>query len=93
MPTWKQAALDDRQRIVAFIADDNPMAAIALGDALMEKAGQLDAFPMSGRTGRVQGTRELVVHSHYVLVYRVMGGAAEVLRVLHTSQRWPAQAP
>ena len=43
MPVWKQTTLDDRKRIVDYIVADNPMAGIALGDALIEKAGQLDA--------------------------------------------------
>lgn len=82
-------AISDRQKITAYIAQDNPMAAIELGDLLMEKSGLLDQHPMMGRTGRVKGTRELVVHANYLLIYRVVGGVAEVLRVKHAAQQWP----
>jgi plasmid stabilization system protein ParE len=45
--------------------------------------------PALYRAGRVKGTRELVVRPNYVLVYRVLPDAVEVLRVLHATQQWP----
>ena len=46
--------------------------------------------PGIGRVGRVPGTRELVVDkTPYVLPYRVLDNDIEILRVLHTSRRWP----
>ncbi|MGN6653381.1 type II toxin-antitoxin system RelE/ParE family toxin [Trinickia sp.] len=42
------------------------------------------------RTGRVAGTREVVAHPNYVVVYRVTGTAVLVLRVLHARQQYPA---
>ncbi len=89
MPLWKPAAIADRKRITAYIAQDNPRAAIELGDLLMEKALKLDQYPALGRMGRVKGTRELVVHENYMLIYRVVGSGAEVLRIKHVAQRWP----
>lgn len=89
MPIWKQTALDDRKHIVDYIVADNLMAGITLGDTLIEKAGQLDAFPMLGRAGRVPNTRELVVHPNYILIYRVVDDMVEILRVKHAAQQWP----
>lgn len=89
MPIWKPAALADRRGIIEYIAQDNPLAAIELGDLLIAQAEQLDQHPTSGRIGRVKGTRELVVHPNYILVYRIVGKTAEVLRVKHAAQRWP----
>jgi toxin ParE1/3/4 len=86
---WKPAAIADRKRITQHIARDNPRAAIEMGDMLMQKAETLDLHPMLGRVGRVEGTRELVVHPNYILIYRVVGKVAEVLRVKHAAQKWP----
>ena len=55
----------------------------------MEKAELLDQHPMLGRLGRIKGTRELVAHPNYILIYRLVGEVAEVLRVKHAAQQWP----
>jgi toxin ParE1/3/4 len=89
VPVWKPTAIADRKSITAYIAQDNPMAAIEMGDMLMQKAAQLDQHPKLGRTGRVTGTRELVVHPNYILIYRIVGESVEVLRVKHAAQKWP----
>ena len=89
MPLWKPAAVADRKRIINFIVQDNPRAAIEMGDLLIQKAATLDQFPMQGRVGRVKGTRELVAHPNYILIFRVVGKVAEVLRVKHAAQKWP----
>jgi toxin ParE1/3/4 len=89
LPLWKPAAIADRKRITVHIAKDSPRAAIDLGDMLIQKAAQLDQSPMQGRIGRVKGTRELVAHPNYIIIYRVAGKAAEVLRVKHAAQKWP----
>ena len=92
MPLWRPAAIADRKSITAYITQDKPQAAIEMGDMLMDKANQLDQHPMLGRVGRVKGTRELVAHPNYILIYRLVGGVAEVLRVKHSAQQWPSQA-
>lgn len=48
--------------------------------------------PTLYKTGRVRGTREIVVRPNYVMVYRIEedGGALAVLRVLHAAQQWPS---
>lgn len=89
MPLWRPAAIADRKAIIAYIAQDNPRAAVELGDMLMEKAAMLDQQPAMGRVGRVKGTRELVAHPNYIVIYRIVGKAVEVLRVKHAAQKWP----
>ncbi|MFC3441026.1 type II toxin-antitoxin system RelE/ParE family toxin [Sphingobium rhizovicinum] len=42
-----------------------------------------------GRPGRVTGTRELIVHRNYMLIYDVVGDVVRILRILHTRRQWP----
>ncbi|PWR21782.1 type II toxin-antitoxin system RelE/ParE family toxin [Zavarzinia compransoris] len=86
---WSRQARTDRQDIRAFIARDNPMAALALDRQLADRASQLVFNPHQGRKGRLPGTRELVAHHNYVLVYAVTDDAVQILRVLHVARRWP----
>ena len=70
-------------------AADNPAAALALDELFSEKAGRLVDHPGLGRPGRVAGTRELVAHRNYILVYDLAGDLVRVLRVLHAARQWP----
>jgi plasmid stabilization system protein ParE len=54
-----------------------------------EKAALLTRFPALGHPGRVPGTRELLAHRHYFLIYRIRGDQIQILRLLHTSRQWP----
>jgi plasmid stabilization system protein ParE len=47
-------------------------------------------MPYIGRSGRIDGTRELVVSgTPYVVAYTVSGEKVTVLAVLHGARRWP----
>jgi addiction module toxin, RelE/StbE family len=51
---------------------------------------QLIRHPESGRIGRVDGTRELVIdRTPYIAAYRIAGDTVRILRVLHGAQQWP----
>ena len=90
MLIWKLSAVSDRRRIAKYIAKDNPMAAVELVDLLIKTAEMLEENPKIGRTGRMKYTREAIAHPNYVLVYEVSTNAITILRILHTSQAWPA---
>jgi len=47
----------------------------------------LEALPNRGRLGRIAGTREL--QAPYIIIYRVIEEAVEILRVYHAAQDWP----
>lgn len=87
---WLPRAVRSFERQIDHVADHNPTAAIALGDAIETTIARLSSYPDSGRPGRVPGTRELVIPgTPYVVVYRVEPYAAVILRVLHGAQEWP----
>ncbi len=77
--------------IHAYIARDHMRTAGTVVRTIHHTVSlQLTTAPLSGRPGRIKGTRELVVpHLPYVVAYRIRDDAAQVLRVLHTSIRWP----
>ncbi len=51
---------------------------------------QLAAFPMSGRSGRVQGTRELVIsNTPFIAAYAIDRGRIVILALYHGAQQWP----
>ncbi len=47
------------------------------------------ALHLPDKPGRVYGTRELVLHRHYLAVYRVRGEEVHILTVLRTATQWP----
>lgn len=68
---WTLEAIQDREAIYDYVEADNPIAALALDELFEEKAGRLIDHPGLGRLGRIAGTRELVAHQNYILIYDV----------------------
>ena len=87
---WSPAAAQDLLRIVEYIAQENPSAAKRIAEAIYGGAGSLRSYPLRGRLGRVEGTRELPLSPlPFVVVYRVTHDAVEIANVVHGAQRWP----
>ncbi|MEP6564724.1 MAG: type II toxin-antitoxin system RelE/ParE family toxin [Mesorhizobium sp.] len=91
---WSQFALSDRDGIFTHIEADNPAAAIAIDERIVDAINRLRDFPQSGRAGRLAGTRELViVGTPYVAAYQLTNRTIRILRVLHGARRWPDDLP
>jgi len=86
---WTAEAQQDRADIWEYIATDNPIAAIEMDALFSAAAEQLGTHPLSGSLGKVAGTRELIAHENYRLVYEIDDEAAWVLALVHTARRWP----
>jgi toxin ParE1/3/4 len=86
---WKRQAYQDLLRIGERIAKDSPASALKLLNSIRAQVNSLAEHPYIGRAGDVPGTRELVVHSHYIVYYRVIGRGIEVLRIKHSARRRP----
>ncbi|GHV53262.1 plasmid stabilization protein [Deltaproteobacteria bacterium] len=86
---WSVVAERDLNAIVEYIAQDNIHAALDMDELLRNSAAGLGIFPNQGRAGRIPGTRELLVRKQYILVYRVVDDAVEIVTALHTSRQWP----
>ncbi len=51
---------------------------------------QLATFPMSGRAGRIPGTRELVIsNTPFIAAYAIDQNRIVILAVYHGAQQWP----
>lgn len=72
-----------------YVAQDAPLAALELDELIELKAEQLLERPQLYRAGRKRGTREMVVHPHYIVIYRVSKDLVEILRVKHSARQWP----
>lgn len=86
---WRAEALADLKSIVEYIADRNAPAARRLHSAIEACAERLRQRPYLYRRGRVEGTREAVVHSNYILIYEVGADAVEITAVVHSRRRYP----
>ncbi len=87
---WAQFAIEDRLQIFEYISQENPIAAITCDEEIGKQVGSLIRFPEIGRTGRVEGTRELVISgTPFIVAYEVDLQKIHILRVLHGSQMWP----
>jgi addiction module RelE/StbE family toxin len=87
---WSIFAQTDRDEIFDYIEGDSLQAAIVVDNRIRVQIERLAEFPESGRPGRVEGTRELVIHrTPYIAAYRTVGDTVRILRVLHGAQRWP----
>jgi addiction module RelE/StbE family toxin len=82
---WTDEAIADLRQLVAFISNDNPAAAVKLGETLIQKSMMLAAHPRLGRRlrdSRKDVLRELIVPP-YRLIYEIEDVASSVyIRVL-----------
>lgn len=87
---WLRTALANLDAEAEYIARDNPAAAARVVEAITEAVERLRQHPAMGRSGRIPGTRELVVSdTPYIVPYRVRENEVEILRIFHAARRWP----
>ncbi|MDS1136733.1 type II toxin-antitoxin system RelE/ParE family toxin [Nitratireductor indicus] len=87
---WSEDAETDLDSITDYIARDDVMAAIGMRDEIEGQIERLREFPLSGREGRKDATRELVVvRAPFIVVYTA-SDAVQIIRVLHGAQQWPS---
>ena len=86
---WTATTRKRREAIFDYIAADNPKAALWLDKRFSEGTKQLLIMPNMGRHGRVPGTRELVVHENYILVYEVRVDTIVILAIHHSARNYP----
>lgn len=87
---WTFFAMNDREAIFDYLEAESARAAIMIDDRIEAQVELLIETPEIGRTGRLEGTRELVIQrTPYIAAYRIDREAVRILRVLHGAQEWP----
>lgn len=87
---WSSRALRRLDEIASYIAASNPQAAAEVLGRIATAVDRLLEYPHSGRLGRLNNTRELVLADiPYIIPYRVISRRVYLITVLHAAQRWP----
>ena len=63
--------------------------AIDMDERFSEAAAWLGTHPELGKPGLIAGTRELIPHESYRLVYEIQQDAVWILALVHTARLWP----
>jgi toxin ParE1/3/4 len=91
MIEWTEQAtrqLDQAHDYIALSNSEEVAARITM--QIVATVQQLATFPMSGRAGRVPGTRELVIASTpFIATYAIQKARIVILAVYHGAQQWP----
>jgi toxin ParE1/3/4 len=84
-------ARGDLKEIVAYIAQDNPLAAEKLGDELAAEAESLSNYPYRGGLVRRRQNIRRLLHGSYLIVYRIFESdrRIEILRFWHGARGVP----
>lgn len=89
---WTLKAETDLADQCDHIAKDDPVLAARIGGDIFRTIQRLSDFPLRGRPGRVDGTRELVLAGlPWIAVYAVTDSTIVVLRLLHGAQAYPPE--
>jgi toxin ParE1/3/4 len=87
---WRPEAEIDLIEFVDFISDDDPDAAQDLKDEIEAKAAKLPDHPKLYKASpRVEGMRELVVRSNYIVLYRETPELVEIVSIVHARRQFP----
>jgi toxin ParE1/3/4 len=87
--SWLPTAADDLAEIITYISERSPQAARNLRQSIECAVLPASEHPYLFRRGRVPGTREIVAHPNYVVVYQVTDTAIEVVSVVHAREEYP----
>ena len=91
MIEWTDQATRQLDHAHDYIALSNSEAlASRITMQIVTAVQQLETFPMSGRAGRVSGTRELVIaNTPFIAAYAIHKARIVILAVYHGAQQWP----
>ena len=86
---WTPEAQQDRADVWDYIADNNARATARMDVLFSDATARLAEHPNLGRLGKIPGTRELIPHESYRLVYEIERETVWILALVHTARQWP----
>ena len=88
---WSQHAVADLQQISEYMEHYRSLeTANRVSRVIYDAIQSLRTMPYRGRPGRIDDTRELVIHAlPYIVVYQVFDERLLILNVVHGARRWP----
>lgn len=87
---WSAAAVRHLQESIDYLQGESSTGAVTIRRRILATVRRLELMPYSGRTGRVDGSREAVFpRSPYIVVYQVSAQAVEILGIWHGARQWP----
>ncbi|HUH87904.1 MAG TPA: type II toxin-antitoxin system RelE/ParE family toxin [Pusillimonas sp.] len=86
---WLPSAVNDLAQILSYISERSPQAARNIRQLIESAVLPVAEHPYLYRNGRVSGTREIVAHPNYIIVYRVTATDIEIINILHARQQYP----
>lgn len=91
MIVWTEQAIQQLDQAHDYIALSNGEKVAAQVTArIVTSVQRLNTFPLSGRSGRVRSTRELVIsNSPFIAAYCIEHERVVILAIYHGAQQWP----
>lgn len=84
---WGVEALDQLEEMTTYIARSSETA--AMRRRIEQSVVPALTYPEMFRPGRIKGTREIVAHPNYIVVYTIREETIFVLSVIHARQKYP----
>lgn len=86
---WLDEAETDLNEAVDYLLDRNPVVALAMFEHIRAQVELLAEVPaIGGRTGRVPGTRELVIRRYpYIVAFYIKGQEIGILAFIHAKRQ------
>lgn len=87
---WTKSAINDLEIEANYLSKISPSIEDSFLEHVESSIDLIKEYPELGRIGRVNQTRELILKKfQYILVYLVESSYIDIIRLLHTSRKWP----
>lgn len=86
---WTPRANRQRDVIFDYIASENLNAAFRMDELFKKSASTLRDHPKIGKAGKMPGTRELIAHRNYRIIYEIDDDDIYILSLIHIARQWP----